>query len=87
MKLKKQTADGYEFSSPVFRHKQEVLLLKTDIEKSLEQAFPILLESLEKWVNLRSGWTVSTIQTLDIDIAKYEPFKGSSYLLLPKTKI
>ena len=84
MELRKQTTDGYEFSTPVFRHKQEALLVTAVIEESLQQAFPVLLESLEKWVNLGSGWTVSTIQTLWVDIVKYEPLKGSSFSLLPK---
>ena len=43
-----------------------------------------LQERLEKFVNLGSGWVLMHVEIVWIDVAKYEPLSGASYLLLPK---
>jgi hypothetical protein len=42
-----------------------------------------ILNSIEKFTNNGSGWTISRCKTLYLNIAKYEPLKGSSYFSLP----
>ena len=38
-----------KYTEPVLRHKQEALLRASEIEGALDQAFPHILEILEKW--------------------------------------
>ena len=67
----------------MLRHKQKALLQASEIKGALDKAIPHLLELLEKWTQRGSGWTVDRLQTLLLDIARYQPFRGSSYIPLP----
>ncbi|KAK3791050.1 hypothetical protein RRG08_010454 [Elysia crispata] len=82
--LVKVNPDGSEeYTDPVLRHKQEAVLQKSEITTALQQAFPRLLETLEKWTQRGSGWAVVQVHTLWLDIARYQPLRGGSYIPLP----
>ncbi|KAK3767931.1 hypothetical protein RRG08_052614 [Elysia crispata] len=82
--LVKVNPDGSEeYTDPVLRHKQEAVLQKSEIKAALQQAFPRLLETLEKWTQRGSGWAVDQVHTLWLDIARYQPLRGGSYIPLP----
>ena len=82
--LRKQGRDGTEeFTDPVLRHKQKALLQASEIKGALDEAIPHFLELLEKWTQRGSGWTFDRVQSLWLDIARYQPLRGSSYIPLP----
>ena len=82
--LRKDRPDGAEeYTDPVLRHKQETLLRASEINEALDKAFPNILELLEKWTQRGSGWAVDRVETLWLDIARYRPLRGGSYILLP----
>ena len=82
--LRKIKQDGSEeCTNSVFRYKQQALLQPAEIGKTLDEAFPHILGILEKWTQNGSGWTVDYISTLWLDIAKYRPLRGGSYIPLP----
>ena len=82
--LRKDRPDGAEeYTDPVLRHKQETLLRASEINEALDKAFPHILELLEKWTQRGSGWAVDRVETLWLDIARYRPLRGGSYILLP----
>ena len=84
VELVKVNPDGSEeFMEPIIRHKQEAVLQKSEIKAALEEAFPRLLETLEKWTQRGSGWAVVQVRTLWLDIARYQPLRGGSYIPLP----
>ena len=84
VQLQKESPDGTEeFTELVLRHKQKAFLQASEIEVALDEAISHLLELLEKWTQRGSGWTVDRVQTLWPDIARYQPLRGSSYILLP----
>ena len=84
VQLRKDNPDGSEeYTDPVLRHKQEALLQQSEIGAALHQAFPRILESLEKWTQRGSGWVVERVETLWLDIARYKPLRGGSYIPLP----
>ena len=83
VQLQKESPDGTEeFTDPVLRHKQEALLQASEIKEASDKAIPHLLELLEKWTQRGSGWVVDKVQTLWLDIARYEPIRGGSYIPL-----
>ena len=85
VELVKVNPDGSEeYTEPILRHKQEAVLQESDITAALEEAFPRLLEILEKWTQRGSGWAVVQVRTLWIDIARYQSLRGGSYIPLPK---
>ena len=82
--LRKDNPDGSEeYTDPVLRHKQEALLQASEIKEAQDKAIPHLLELLEKWTQRGSGWVVDRVQTLWLDIARYQPLRGGSYIPLP----
>ena len=82
--LVKVNPDGSEeYTDPILRHKQEAVLQKSEIKAALQQAFPRLLETLEKWTQKGSGWAVVQVHTLWLDIARYQPLRSGSYIPLP----
>ena len=84
VELVKPNLDGSEeFMEPIIRHKQEAVFQKNEIKAALEEAFPRLLETLEKWTQRVSGWVVVQVRTLWLDIARYQPLRGGSYIPLP----
>ncbi|KAK3757404.1 hypothetical protein RRG08_033172 [Elysia crispata] len=84
VELVKANPDGSEeFMEPILRHKQEAVLQKNEITAALEEAFPRLQETLEKWTQRGSGWAVVQVRKLWLDIARYQPLRGGSYIPLP----
>ncbi|KAK3757134.1 hypothetical protein RRG08_049801 [Elysia crispata] len=76
VELVKVNPDGSEeYTEPILRHKQEAVLQKSEIKAALEEAFPRLLETLEKWTQRGSGWAVVQVRTLWLDIARYQPLR------------
>ena len=67
----------------MLRHKQEAILQKSEIKGALNQAFSRIQETLEKWTQRGSGWVVDQVLTLWLDIARYQPLRGGSYIPLP----
>ena len=82
--LVKVNPDGSEeYTDPILRHKQEAVLQKSEIKAALDEAFPRLLETLKKWTQRGSGWAVVQVHSLWLDIARYQPLRGGSYIPLP----
>ncbi|KAK3762928.1 hypothetical protein RRG08_008145 [Elysia crispata] len=84
VELVKVNPDGSEeFMEPVLRHRQEAVLQESEIATALEEAFPRLQETLEKLTQRGSGWAVVQVRKLWLDIARYQPLRGGSYIPLP----
>ena len=84
VQLRKDNPDGSEkYTDPVLRHKQAALLQASEINEDLNRAILYLLELLEKWTQRGSGWVVDRVQTLWMDVARYQPLRDGSYLPLP----
>ena len=82
--LVKVNPDGSEeYTDPILRHKQEAVLQKSEIKAALQQAFPRVLETLEKWTQRGSGWAVVQVHSLWLGIARYQPLRGGSCIPLP----
>ena len=82
--LRKDRPDGAEeYLDPVLRHRQEALMRAGEINEALDKALPRVLELLEKWTQRGSGWAVDRVETLWLDIARYKPLRGGSYIPLP----
>ena len=84
VQLRKDNPDGSkEYTDPVLRHKQDAPLQASEINEDLNRAISYFLELLEKWTQRGWGWVVDRVQTLWMDVARYQPLRGGSYLPLP----
>ena len=73
-----------DWACPHFQSKPMVFLREEDIEPFLADAHAQLDKHVDKFTNNGSGWTLESVMSLSVNIAKYAPLKGSSYIDLPK---
>ena len=73
-----------DWACPYFQSKPMAILKKEDIDQFLADAHDQLDKHVDKFTNNGSGWTLESVMSLSVNIAKYAPLKGSSYIELPK---
>ena len=66
------------FNSPA-----QTIINNTEIDKSLEVSKQGILNKIAVWISEGSGWTVQSVDNHYLNVVKYEPMKGSSYIKLP----
>ena len=64
-----------------FKSKAREIINENDIETVISEAGNELINRISEWISEGSGWVIKSV-----DVTKYEPLKGSSYLQLPKEK-
>ena len=85
VEMTKTTADGKSKNmSPYFSSKPYTILSPHDIENAIEEGHQAIDAQMDKWTKEGSGWVVSRVVCLYVNISKYTPLKGSSYIELPK---
>ena len=85
IKLRKDKANGQtEYRRVVLRSNQSTILQTYEIDEVLNKAFSTILARLEAFTNEGSGWAVERVEFLLLDIARYRPIRGGSYIPLPK---
>ena len=62
----------------MLRHRQEALVNADDVEEAVNRAIPNILELLEKWTQRGSGWVVSRVKKLWLDIANTNPSEAAN---------
>ena len=86
-KKKKFSDDGeevYEYRDAYFNSKVFIVLDPDDIIESLRKAAEEIINSVAVWISEGSGWTIEEVQSHFVNLVKYQPLKGSSYIQLPK---
>ena len=82
--MSKSTPDGKrKVAYPFFASKPFVVLSPEDIREGIAKAHSSIEANIDKWTREGSGWVVDCVETMYVNIAKYQPLKGSSYIDLP----
>ena len=85
VEMTKAQGDGKrKVQQPYFSSKPYTILSQHDIENAIEEGHQRIDSQIDKWTKEGSGWVVSRVVCLYVNIAKYQPLKGSSYIELPK---
>ena len=83
--MTKAQGDGKrKVQQPYFSSKPYTILSQHDIENAIEEGHQRIDSQIDKWTKEGSGWVVNRVICLYVNIAKYQPLKGSSYIELPK---
>ena len=53
-------------------------------QKPIQSSKQIILNKIAQWVSEGSGWTISSVDNHYLNIVKYKPMNGSSYMKLPE---
>ena len=67
-----------------FYSNQYATLSADEIDPFFGEATSAIVQKIEKFTKEGSGWMIDKCNTLFLNIAKYEPLKGSSYIPLPE---
>ena len=85
LKVEMTKGDGKtKVQTPYFASKPFVILRPEDIDEAIEEGHRNIDTQIDKWTCQGSGWVVTRVLCLYVNIAKYAPLKGSSYIELPK---
>ena len=54
-----------------------------EITDSLQSTKQLIMNKIAQWISEGSGWTIKSVDSHYLNIVKYKPLKGSSYIQLP----
>ena len=66
-----------------FNSKVQTIINHTEINEALQMSKQNILNQISQWISEGSGWTVKSVDSHYLNIVKYKPMKGSSYIQLP----
>ena len=66
-----------------FNSQPQIITNNSQIEPSLSLTSHEILNIIAVWLSEGSGWTVLSVDNQYLNLVKYEPIKGSSYIQLP----
>ena len=81
--FEKISADVIVEKSAYFNSTSQTIINNTEINEALQMSKQNLLNQISRWISEGSGWTIKSVDSHYLNIAKYEPMKGSSYIRLP----
>ena len=55
----------------------------SDFDHVYQEEVNKIWKLFDKWIKNGFGWMVNSIETFELDICRYKPTKGSSYIELP----
>ena len=66
-----------------FNSKVQTIINHTEINEALQMSKQNILNLISQWISEGSGWTIKSVDSHYLNIVKYKPLKGSSYIQLP----
>ena len=81
--FKKISADVIVEKSAYFNSASQTIINQMEINEALQMSKQNILNKIAQWISEGSGWTIQSVDSHYLNIAKYEPMKGSSYIKLP----
>ena len=71
------------FKTAYFDSKAKAIINQNEINESIHTSNQEILNGLAVWLSEGFGWTVESIDDQNMNIVKYKPLKGSSYVEIP----
>ena len=66
-----------------FNSKVQTIINQMEINEALQMSKQQILNKIAQWISEGSGWTIQSVDSHYLNIVKYKPMKGSSYIQLP----
>ena len=88
--FKKTTVDADKnepkmtFKTAYLNSKAKTIITEHEINQSIQTSNQEILNGISVWLSEGSGWTVESVDDRYINIVKYKPLKGLSYIEIPK---
>ena len=71
------------YETAFFNGKAKTITKVDDIEPELNMSRLEILNVIDKWVSVGSGWVIDQIDSHYLNVTLYKPLNGSSYIELP----
>ena len=72
------------YKTAYFNSVVQTIVNNLEVTKSLQLSTQQILNKIAQWVSEGSGWTIQSADNHYLNIVKYQPMKGSSYIKLPQ---
>ena len=79
-----QAEEVFEFKDAYFNSNAFTILNENEIIEALDKAAEEINNKIAVWLSEGSGWIIVEIRSHFVNIVKYLPLRGNSYLLLPE---
>ena len=73
----------FEYKDAYFNSNAFTILNREEIIEALDKAAEEINKKIAVWLSEGSGWIIVEIQSHFVNIVKYQPLRGNSYLQLP----
>ena len=80
--FKKQLGNKTTIKTAYFNSMTTTIINKNEINKALQTSRQELMKAIGQWISEGSGWTIKSVDGHYINLTKYKPLKGSSYIEL-----
>ena len=81
--FEKQLGNKTTIKTAYFNSMTTTIINKNEINKALQISRQELMKAIGQWISEGSGWTIQSVDGHYINLTKYKPLKGSSYIELP----
>jgi len=80
----KVTNDEYKKEIKSFNSKYQIVTKGTNLNDLIDKFIETILKKADEFQERDSGWALEEILFLEVNFAKYNPLRGSTYLKLPR---
>ena len=81
--FEKQLGDEIITKTAYFNGRVRTIINEKEIDESLQLSRQQIMKTIGQWLSEGSGWTIKSVDGHYINLTKYKPLKGSSYIELP----
>ena len=81
--FEKQLGDEIITKTAYFNGRVRTIINEKEIDESLQLSRQQIMKAIGQWISEGSGWTIKSVDGQYINLTKYKPLKGSSYIELP----
>ena len=81
--FEKQLRNKTTIKTAYFNSMTTTIINKNEINKALQTSRQELMKAIGQWISEGSGWTIQSVDGHYINLTKYKPLNGSSYIELP----
>ena len=82
--FEKQKGNELIEEKPYFNTKKQTLTNEVEITNFLETTQQQIVNKIEQWISKGSAWIIKSVDGHFINVVRYRPLRGSSYIPLPK---
>ena len=84
VKMNKYNCEGEEvIMDQVFHSESKTMLLLSDFDLQFDRMIDTILQKIKDFAKLGCGWSVLSVERLELHITPYHPISASSYVAIP----